>query len=96
MGQQDLRTIEMRLSSSDNDALANLVDDSKFSNNPARRTTIAARSARLLLEWLKPSSHIGCSEPTCLAITLTCKEIVEFVHENRQPDFPSVTERRYS
>jgi hypothetical protein len=96
MGQQELRAIDMRLSFSDDDALANLVDDSKFSNNPARRTTIAARSARLLLEWLKPSSHISRSEPTCLAITLTCKEIVEFVHENRQPDFPSVTDRRSS
>jgi hypothetical protein len=96
MGQQDLRAIDMRLSFSDDDTLASLVDDSKFSNNPARRTTIAARAARLLLEWLKPSSHISRSEPTCLAITLTCKEIVEFVHENRQPDFPSVTDRRSS
>lgn|GEM_PF-2458463 len=96
MSSRDLRTIDMRLSFSDDDTLANLVDNSKFSNNPARRTTIAARSARLLLEWLNPSSHIGRSEPTCLAITLTCKEIVEFVHENRQPDFASVTDRRSS
>ena len=87
MGQQDLRTIDMRLSFSDGDTLA---------NNPARRTTIAARTASLLREWLKPSSHIGRSEPTCLAITLACKEIVEFVRENRQPDFPSVTNRRSS
>jgi hypothetical protein len=96
MRQQDLRAIDMRLSFSDDDTLANLVDDSKFSSNPARRTTIAERAARLLLEWLKPSSHIGRSEPTCLAITLTCKEIVEFVHKNRQPDFASVTDRRSS
>jgi len=96
MGQQDVQAINMRLSFSDDDTLANLVDDRKFSNNPARRTTIAARTARLLLEWLKPSSHIRCSEPTCLAITLTCKEIVEFVHENRRPDFGSVTDRRSS
>jgi hypothetical protein len=87
MGQQDLRATGMRLSFSDDDTLASLVDDRKFSNNPARRTTIAERTARLLLEWLKPSSHISRSEPSCLAITLTCKEIVEFVHENRQPDF---------
>jgi len=93
-GQQDLRTIDMRLSFSDDDALANLVDNSKVSSNPARRTTIAARTAGLLREWLKPSSHIGRSEPTCLTITLACNEIVEFVHENRQPDFPSVTNRR--
>ena len=96
MGQQDLRAIDMRLSFRDDDTLANLVDDSKFSNNPARRTTIAARTARLLLEWLKPSSYVSGSEPTCLAITLACKEIVEFVHESRQPDFPSVTGRRSS
>ncbi|HVG91588.1 MAG TPA: hypothetical protein VNB54_08870 [Alphaproteobacteria bacterium] len=96
MTQQDLRTIDMRLSFGDDDTLANLLDDSKFSNNPARRTTIAERAARLLLEWLKPSSHISRSEPACLAITFTCKEIVEFVHENRQPDFPSVTDRRSS
>ena len=96
MGRQDLRAIDMRLSFSDDDTLANLVDDPKFSNNPARRTTIAARTARLLREWLKPSSHMSCSEPSCLAITLTCKEIVEFVHENRRPDFASVTDRRSS
>jgi hypothetical protein len=90
MLQQDLRATDMRLSSTGDDTLANLVDGSKFSNNPARRTTIAERTARLLLEWLKPSSHISPSGPTCLAITLTGEEIVEFVHENRQPDFPSV------
>ena len=87
-----LRAIDI----SDDDTLSRLVDDSKFSNNPARRTTIAARSARLLLEWLKPSSHIGRSEPTCLAITLTRREIVEFVRQNRQPNFASVTDRRSS
>jgi len=93
---QDLRAIDMRRSFSDEDTLAHFVDDSKFSNNPARRTTIAARTARLLLEWLKPSSHASRSETACLAITLTCKEIVEFVHENRQPDFARVTDRRSS
>jgi hypothetical protein len=81
MGQQELGATDMRLSFSDENALADFVDDSKFSNNPARRTTIAERTARLLLEWLKPSSHVSRSEPACLAITLTCKEIVEFVHE---------------
>ena len=96
MVQRNLGAMDMRLSFSDEDVLVNLVDDSKFSNNPARRTTIAERAARLLLEWLKPSSHISHSEPACLAITLTCKEIVEFVHENRQPDFASVTDRRSS
>jgi hypothetical protein len=90
MRQQDLRSIDMRLSSTGDDTLANLVDGSRFSNNPARHTTVAGRTARLLLEWLKPSSHISPSGPICLAITLTGKEIVEFVHENRQPDFPIV------
>lgn len=90
MRQQDLRAIDMRLSSSNDDALANLMDGSKFSNNPAHRTTIGGRTARLLLEWLKPSSHISRSEPTCLAVTLTGEEIVEFVRENRQPGFPIV------
>jgi hypothetical protein len=90
MRQQDLRAIDMRLSSSGHDTLANLVDGNKFSNNPAHQTTIAGRTARLLLEWLKPSSHISRAEPTCLAVTLTGEEIIEFVRENRQPDFPIV------
>ena len=90
MRQQDLRAIDMGLSSAGNDTRAKLVNDSKLSNNLALRTSIAARTARLLLDWLKPSSHIGHSGPTCLAITLTGKEIVEFIHEHRQPDFPIV------
>jgi hypothetical protein len=61
---QDLRAMGVRRSFSDQDTLAHFVDDSKFSNNPARRTTIAARTARLLLEWLKPSSHASRSEPS--------------------------------
>ena len=80
MRQQGLRTIDMRPSSSGDNTLANLVD----------RTTIAGRTARLLLEWLKPSSHISSAEPTCLAVTLTGEEIVEFVRESRQPDFSIV------
>lgn len=86
MRQHDLRSIDMRLSSTGYETLANLVDSSRFSNNPARHTTVAGRTARLLQEWLKPSSHISPSGPTCLTITLTGEEIVEFVHENRQPD----------
>jgi len=88
MRQQDLRAIDMRLSSAGDHTLAKLVDDGKFSNNLALRTTIAGRTARLLLDWLKPSSHVSHSRPTCLAITLTGKEIVEFIHEYRQPGFP--------
>ena len=78
----------MGLSSAGNDARAKLVNDSKLSNNLALRASIAARTARLLLDWLKPSSHVSHSRPTCLAITLTGKEIVEFIHEYRQPGFP--------
>ena len=87
MRQQDLQAIDIQLSSAGDHTLAKPVDDSKFSNNLALRTTIAGRTARLLLEWLKPSSHISHSGPTCLAITLAGKEIAEFVHENRQPGF---------
>ncbi len=88
MRQQDLQAIDIRLSSAGGHTLAKPVDDSKFSNNLALRTTIAGRTARLLQEWLKPSSHVSHSGPTCLAITLTGKEIAEFVHENRQPGLP--------
>ena len=90
MRQQDLRAIDMRLSSAGDDTRAKLVNDGTLSNNLALRTSIAARTARLLLDWLMPSSHISHSGPTCLAITLTGKEIVEFIHEHRQPDFPIV------
>jgi hypothetical protein len=90
MRQQDLRSIDMRPSSTGDDTLANLMDGSKFSNNLARHRTVAARTARLLLEWLRHSSHISPSGPTCLTITLTGEEIVEFFHENRQPGFPIV------
>ena len=88
MRQQDLRATDMWPSSAGNDTRAKLVDDSKSSSNLALGTTIAGRTARLLLDWLKPSSHVSHSRPTCLAITLTGKEIVEFIHEYRQPGFP--------
>jgi hypothetical protein len=88
MRQQDLRATDMWPSSAGDDTRAKLVDDSKSSSNLALGTTIAGRTARLLLDWLKPSSHVSHSRPTCLAITLTGKEIVEFIREYRQPGFP--------
>jgi len=88
MRQQDLRATDMWPSSAGDDTRAKLVDDSNSSSNLALGTTSAGRTARLLLDWLKPSSHVSHSRPTCLAITLTGKEIVEFIHEYRQPGFP--------
>ena len=78
--QQDLHAIDMRLSSAGGDMLAKLADRSQFANNLAGRT-IAGRTARLLREWLKPSSHVDHAGPSCLAITLTGEEIVEIVHK---------------
>lgn len=87
---QKSRATDMRLSSASNNSPAKLMNESKFSSNLALQTTIPGRTARLLLEWLKPCSHISHLGPTCLAITLTGKEIAEFVRENRQPGFPIV------
>jgi hypothetical protein len=78
--QQDLQAINMRLSSAGENTLAKLVDRSQFANNLAGRT-IAGHTARLLREWLKPSSHVDHTGSSCLAITLTGEEIVEIVHK---------------
>lgn len=80
MRQQDLHAIDTRLSSAGGDMLAKLADRNQFATNLAGRT-IAGHTARLLREWLKPSSHVDHAGPSCLAITLTGEEIVEIVHK---------------
>ena len=66
--------------------LAKLGDRNHLAGNLAERT-IAGRTATLLREWLKPSSHVDHAGPSCLAITLTGEEIVEIVHKKPSARF---------
>lgn len=65
---------------------AKLLGRKHLPSNLAERS-IAGRTARLLREWLKPSSHVDHAGPSCLAITLTGEEMVELIDKNHQPDF---------
>ena len=88
---QHLQLTNMPSSSAGINHLRKPVNPSGVPSIFAGSTTIVGRTARLLREWLKPSSHISRSGPTCLAITLTGEEIAELVHENHQPEYLSVS-----